>query len=110
MRLSAHHSSFRVHRLRSWRVGPVDFDAVRKLLGDLVRNLLAEENRAQLAAGDDLHRARVDDREGEAACESFARDLYHEVCVLPAARDDHAPRLKLFALAQRVLYLVRVDE
>src|SRR2546423_12592183 len=92
------------------RVRPVNLNAVGELLGDLGRDVLAEENGARLAAGDDLHRARVEDGEGEAARERLARNLYDEVCFRVVARQDHAPRLKLLALAQRVFDLALVDE
>src|SRR2546423_5392259 len=92
------------------RVRPVNLNAGGELLGDLVRDVLAEEHRARLAAGDDLHRARVEDGEGEAARERLARNLDEEGCVRVAARQDHAPRLKLLALAQRVFDLSLADE
>src|SRR5215207_2581784 len=92
------------------RVRPVDLDAVGELLGDLVGDFFAEEDGASLAAGDGLRRARVEDGEGEAAREGLARDLDDEVGLRLVARDDHAPRPKLFALAQRVLDLAAADE
>src|SRR5215212_10256870 len=92
------------------RVRPVDLDAVGELLGDLVGDFFAEEDGAGLAAGNDLGRARVDDGEGEAAREGLASDLDDEVGLRLAARDDHAPRPKLLALAQGVLDLAPADE
>src|SRR5947209_7196726 len=92
------------------RVRSHDLDAVGELFSDLVGDLLAEDHVARLAAGDDFHRARVEDCEGEAARERLARDLDDEVCVRVVARQDHAPRLKLFALAKRVLDLAPADE
>src|SRR5215204_3538106 len=92
------------------RVRPIDLDAIGELLGNLVGDFFAEEDGAGLAAGDNLRGARVEDGEGEAARERLARDLDDEVGLRLVARDDHAPRLKLFALAQGVFDLAAADE